>query len=196
MKTLSFLLSIFLLLTLNVNSQTRAEKKAQKKERKLAEYKNTLALVESGNFEFEASWAYPLGNDVSQIGLSLNNGNSVFQGNRVNLVNSSNFLKIKEEQADVSLPFFGRTFNTTAFGSSEEGIKFSGNVEDYVIKKNEKKHKIEISFNGNESNDKLKFLLTVTSNGNTTVIVTSTNRQTIQYTGKIKAYEDKSEQEN
>ncbi|GGI57465.1 DUF4251 domain-containing protein [Winogradskyella haliclonae] len=184
MKKLFFIL-ILIIFTFNISfSQTQAEVKQDKKEIIEAQFNEIKALIESGNFQFEALWANPLGNDIATIGQSLLGSQGVFQGNRVNLVGNDNFVKIENKNSDIYLPYFGRVFFPKRI-TNESGIHYKGEIENYKVGYNEKKKVITVKFTANSQGDFLRFNYRITALGATRLTVTSTNRQTISYDGKI-----------
>lgn len=174
--------------TFSMHSQSRQERNAEKKAKLEAEYNQLKDLVASQNFMFEANWAIPLGNDVSNIGLNIPGGGAIFQGGRVDISNNSNFLKLESDNADLFLPYFGRVFFPKRTSTSR-GIQYKGEINDYKVDINEKKKRITIKFNAKSEGDFLKFIITVYAGGKTSVAVNSTNRQTITYDGQLKPIE-------
>ncbi|RZN83508.1 MAG: DUF4251 domain-containing protein [Winogradskyella sp.] len=184
MKKFILLLVFGIFISSSSFSQTRAERKQAKKERIENQYSETKALIESGNFKFEAKWAIPLGNDISNLGLSIPGGSAIFQGGRVDISNNSNMVSIDGNNADVYLPYFGRVFFPKRV-SNERGIQYKGEIEDYTVDYNEKKKIIILKFKANSPGDFLKFIYRINYGGSTTLTVNSTNRQTISYNGRL-----------
>ncbi len=179
--TLCFIVSI----TLNLTAQTRKERKAEKKAQLEAQYQSIITLIESGSFNFEATRAIPLGNDIANIGRSLQAGSAVFQGNTVNLVGNDNYVNINNGDADIFLPFFGRVFIPKR-NPSESGIKYKGEIIKNKTSFNSKKKRIILSFDAKKNNESLKFSFVISPGGHTRLTVNSSTRQSITYMGKIK----------
>lgn len=182
-------------LTITVGfSQSRSERKKAKKEKLEADYKQTKALIESGSFQFVATWANPLGNDISTISSKLPNGGAgVFQGNRVNLSSNPNFIKIDGKTADIIMPYFGRVFRASPGSASTGGIEFKGDVDDYRVDYNDKKYRIDIRFESKSKIDTIDYQFTVNSGGDAILTLSSINRQITNYDGSITALEIKKE---
>ncbi|MCC1485076.1 DUF4251 domain-containing protein [Winogradskyella immobilis] len=172
-----------------VVSQTRAEKKALKKETLKANYNKTKQLVESNKFEFEANWAFPLSGDITRLNLS--SGSTPFTGNRVDLSGNSNFVKLNVKDAKVFLPYFGRVFRVTANSRTSRGLEFEGTIEKYKVEYNDAKHRVEIKFTSKDKEDQLRYHFVITASGRATLNVNSNNRQAIRYEGKIRPLEEK-----
>lgn len=185
MKKITSFLILFLIINSVVYSQTRAKKKA-KEEIIDQNFRTIINLIESNNFKFEASSATPLGNDISKIGLSLSGGGSVFQGGRVDLTSNDNYVLIKDETADLFLPYFGRVFLPSR-NSNDRGINYKGKLKNYSVSINEKKKRIIVNFEADKKGDYLKFAFTINASGNSNLSIYSTKRQSISYTGNITA---------
>jgi len=170
-----FLLIMALVISSNVFAQTKAEKKAMKAKAEQEELAKTKALIDSGTFTFVADWA-----------------NSQ-KGGRINMMSNPNFLKIENETADAYLPYFGVV--QTPSMSGQGGIEFSGDVTDYTVEFNDKKQKTLIRFNAKNGSESFTINLTVFKNGNASLIVSSSGRNSISYDGKIKETENKDEKE-
>ena len=69
-----------------------AQEKVSKKEKKRVQYKETLNLINSGEFIFEANKALEHG------------------GRTISLTSNPNFLIISEENVEADLPFFGQMY--------------------------------------------------------------------------------------
>lgn len=184
----NFLFAVLLVFTFLVTqAQTKAEKRALKLEKKEVAFTAVKTLIESGEFQFEASSAFPLGNDIAKISAAFVGSNNVFQGNTVNLTGNTNFIKITDQTSDLFLPYFGRVYRNVGYNrtGSESGIQFKGDVEEYTVEYDEAKHKVNIKFTANKPQELLKFHLVVANENNVTLTVNSGNRQSIRYQGKI-----------
>ena len=188
MKKSSFLFVLLIFGFTCSFSQTKSERKQAKKDRIAASYLNTKALITSGKFLFQANSAMPLGNDIANIGLSLPGGAGVFQGNRVNLTGNTNFIRLNKSKADIFLPYFGRVFVPRLSSTGNSGISFKGEIEDFKVVFNDNKNRLDIKFETHDGKESLDFHLRVNSNGNTTLTLSSSNRQTITYQGVIKSF--------
>jgi hypothetical protein len=120
-------------------------------------------LVESKNFVFHAQFANP-------------------QGGRSIALTSTYDLTVRPESVESFLPFFGRAY-TAPINPSESGIKFNSTNFAYNGKKGKKKWNIEI--NPKDVSDVQALNLSVFDNGKASLVVTSNNRQSINYNGYI-----------
>ena len=141
-------------------------KKELKKEQEQKEYQEILSLIESQNYEFEAEWA------TSQ------------SGRRINLITNSNLLRIKNDSAEIYLPYFGTLTSGAAAITNDTGIEFSGLIENYEMTVDDKKQKILVKFNATTKNDTFNFNLSFFRDGNTLINLNSNFRSDIKYDGK------------
>ena len=159
------LLVICLFIGSSVVGQTKKEEKSIQAAK---EFEQMKTLVQSKVFDFRADWATPL------------------QGNRINLITNENFLRMRNDSADIYLPFFGTLQSANSAITGQGGIVFQGIVKDFKSEVDEGKQKISISFTASNRNDVFDFYLTVFHSGNTLVNVNSNYRSAIKYSGMIK----------
>ena len=74
-------------------------------------------------------------------------GQQVQSGRRINLGSNSNFLRIKNDSAQIYLPYFGTLTNGAAAMTNDTGVEFSGLIENYEMTVDDKKQKISVTFN-------------------------------------------------
>lgn len=148
-------------------------KKSIKKEQEQKEYQEMKAFIEGQKFEFEADWA------TSQ------------SGRRVNLISNPNFLRIKNDSAQIYLPYFGTLTSGVAAMNNDGGVEFDGLIENYEMTVDDKKQKISIKFNATTKNDTFNFYLTIFRAGNTLINLNSNFRSAIKYDGNIREIKTK-----
>lgn len=130
--------------------------------------KEVKNMVESKQFVFVAEFALPM------------SGRSV-------ALNSQYDLTISGDSAIAYLPYYGVAYSAP-MNSDEAGIKFASAKSDFfsVVAK---KDGWDISLTPKDISGSQKLSLHVSSNGRSTLQVTSVNRQPISFTGYIKKYE-------
>ena len=165
MKKTVIIVFVFTLMNTIVFAQS---KKELKKEQEQKEYQEIKTLIEGQNYEFEAEWA------TSQ------------SGRRINLGSNSNFLRIKNDSAQIYLPYFGTLTNGAAAMTNDTGVEFSGLIENYEMTVDDKKQKISVKFNTTTKNDTFNFYLTFFRGGNTLINLNSNFRSAIKYDGKTR----------
>lgn len=171
MKKIIFLaFLVFAIIGVNAQDskkQTRKEKRAAKEAKKIEQ---TKALLESKDYVFSATQALPSG------------------GRSVNLDGSFD-MKIENDEVVCYLPFYGRAYSA-GYGSGEGPFDFTQPIENYTIE-NEKKGGYLVKFEVNNKNDHINFTLNIGSTGSASLIVISTNRESINFYGDIEADEEK-----
>lgn len=157
------------LLTLMVYSvalgQTKKEKKAAKS---LKQYEEMKEIINEKAYNFQGEWATTL------------------QGRRISLTVNANFLRVKNDSADIYLPYFGQSSSGGVAMTTDGGIVFSGLMEDYKVSFDDKKQKITVEFNAKTKNEMYQFNMTVFKGGNTIMNVNSNYRTGIKYEGNTR----------
>lgn len=137
--------------------------KLSKNEKKDAQYEQIVALIDGGEFAYTVQSANPTGGKTVQI-------------------TSSYTMEAKGGIYKAYLPYFGRAYNASYGGDG--GVEFEGEPTDLKINKNADKRTITISFNIKNKNETYGCTL-VTGGENGTLTITSSNRSTISYYGRI-----------
>ena len=131
------------------------------------EYREMVEKVSDLEFEIENEWANPT------------------QYSRVNLFGNPNYVRFEDDSVKVYLPFFGERYAGGAYDNDEGAIQYEGIPQNLEIQQNPEKGAVNISFEGNRSTENLEFLITVYSGGVARTTVTSSQRETISYDGKL-----------
>lgn len=129
--------------------------------------------------------------DTSAINKMINNQQYVFKadqamplGGRTMHLTSDYDVKISKDSVQAYLPYFGRAYSAN-IGSSEGGIKFNSKQFDYTIK--EKKGGWDITIKPKDVQDVQLLSFSIFNNGNASLNINSTNRQSISYSGYVTA---------
>jgi hypothetical protein len=93
-------------------------------------------------------------------------------------------VRVTKDSVQAYLPYFGRAYSAN-IGSSEGGIKFNSKQFDYTIK--EKKGGWDITIKPKDAQDVQLLVFSIYNNGNVSLNVNSTNRQSISYYGYVTA---------
>ncbi|MDZ7612739.1 MAG: DUF4251 domain-containing protein [Flavobacteriaceae bacterium] len=110
------------------------------------------------------------------------------QGSRtVDLISYQAYLKFQPDFIESTLPYFGRAFSGVGYGN-DSGLNFEGKPENYTTEQGKKNVTI-IRAKVKGENDSFNLQLSVTPSGYATLNVLSNNRNSITYTGIIKAVE-------
>lgn len=144
----------------------QSEKRELRKQKEYNEFVAMQAFIDSGNYTFNAERANPSG--AGSIDLTTHNA----------------YLVVAGDSAQAHLPFFGRAYNA-GYSSNSGGVKFSGPMLDYKNEINEKKKSITISFRVSNEGNTYDCTLSVFRSGSSSLIVLSTHRSSISYSGNI-----------
>lgn len=133
------------------------------------EYNQMVERVQDFDFTIENEWANPV------------------RYSRVNLLGNPNHITFEGDSVDLFLPFFGQRHAGGGYGTAG-AIEYEGPLKELQIEERPGKN-ILITFEGNNKSEDLDFRITVYPNGNTTTSVTSSQRDQIQYDGRIRRRE-------
>lgn len=154
-----------LVLCTQINAQNKAEKKAEKEANELKEYKHIQTVIDSKSFEFVADWA------------------TTQKGRRVNLLGNANYFRIDGVNGEADLPYYG-VAQTISY-SGDAGINFNCEISDYEVTHNEKKKRIVIKGKASKGSENFGLTLTVYHSGKSSLYISSSNRNSITYDGKL-----------
>jgi hypothetical protein len=155
-----FLFFVFILL-----SGYPQSKKELRNEKARRDYNETLELIKSGEFVFEADYV---------------NTSLLVQKN---LISPPNTLEVRNDSVFCELPFFGRAYyiNPTEPG----GFHFEEPIFEKKLTLNDRKMRITLTFQARKPNDWFQCTMIVTGSKNATLTVNSQNRETLSFWGMI-----------
>lgn len=147
------------------DKQSRKAVKLAEKELKTTQaFEKTKILVDSGSFDFEADWAYPLNTA------------------RISLIGNINRLRFENDSVQASLPYFG----TRYFGGMDNaGMQFNSELRDYEVDFDNAKKRVLISFTAINKNDRFQINMEIESDGSGFLYVASNKRHNSTYSGRI-----------
>jgi hypothetical protein len=131
-----------------------------------AQDKNVASLIESKNFVFVAETANPLSGQFRQL-------------------TSEYDLRVLGDSIVAFLPYFGRAFSAP-IDPNQGGIQFTSTDFEYS-QQTRKKGGWNINIKPKDTRDVRQMNLFIRQNGNASLQVTSNNRQSISYNGRIEA---------
>ena len=156
---------VLLILAFSVTGLAQKDRKLSRHEKKQSGYEQMKKLIESRDFIFSATRAFPSG------------------WRSIDLITNPGTIIIKEDSVVADLPFFGRSYMGSYQG--EAGLKFSGTSKEEELKFIDKKYNVRYSFRVTSGSDTYKVYMDVTYDGDASVTIDSNNRATISYHGKI-----------
>ncbi|ETN95856.1 hypothetical protein P278_15780 [Zhouia amylolytica AD3] len=142
-------------------------------------------LVEGRKFRIESDWADPtVTRAMMQVGAILGPQNSVA---RINLIGNDNYLEVRGDSVKSDLPYFGERQMGGGYNTNDIGIKIDEVARDMELHYLDSKKKYKMSFKaGNvDTNESYNVVIEIFSNKKTSIIVTSTERNSIRYEGTI-----------
>ena len=130
-------------------------------------YKQVKDLVESGNFQFVAVWGQPQG------------------GGRLDLNGNNNYVRIEDNHVDTFLQYFGRVYNGRIANGNNGGILFQGDMENWEVRYDEKKRKINYRFTHKTGPETYELIMRIGAGGGASVTVSSSARDFMSFDGYI-----------
>ena len=139
------------------------------------DFEALIELVNSRQFEIEQEWARPM------------------SGNTINLLGNPNYIRMRGNQVDLFLPYYGVRQSGGCYGTGEGGIKYVGPAEKLEIEENPGNNSVLIKFEGRQGTEDLQFFITLMSGGSAHTSVNSSERNSISYSGNLRALADKTD---
>ena len=148
------------------------------------------SLVSSDEFTFHAEKANPMNFDVINVVNSMPNAPQL----RTFQISGENYgIEIKKGVMEVTLPYFGRTFNAS-YGATDTSYRFTS--KDYAVTKSQsKKGNWVYKIKPNDVKNVSDINIEIFKNGKALTSVRSNDRQPISYDGYISKNEETKEKE-
>lgn len=156
-------------------------------------YRNLQDLVASKSLEIVSTSAMPM---ASVAFSKVANTNILGPGNNasnIDITSNSNKLTIKGDSIRGYLPYFGEQNFGGSYGGNRSGIEFNNIPKDYQVIHNDKKHAVDINFKIDDkyrNNEHYNIMITLYPNNRSTIRVQSTNRTSIEFTGRVSKLEE------
>ena len=161
----SLICLFFVGLVFNSGFAQEMSKKELKEKEQAERSEETLALIESKTFTFEARTAIASG------------------GRTVNLTSNQNFIKFSPDMVESEMPFFGQATGAGHYGADDAGLNFKGRPEKYSVEKKKRNYRIKMEVK--DSKDSYHVNLSVEMEGSSTVTLTSNRKSVMTYNGRI-----------
>lgn len=146
-------------------------------------------LLTDQNFEIELQWARPLAtnsmNQLVNVGLFRPGDNA----SQINLQGNQNIFKFENDTVSANLPYYGERQMGGGYNSAGGGIDFKSTPKDLMLTKDEDKdyYLMEFTVRDKDSNENYDVSLTVYPSLSAIINIWSSQRNTIQYNGTLKA---------
>jgi len=160
------LVIIVLLIAMGITvfaKESGKSRKERRAEREAALVEQTQNLIESNNWQFEATRMLPARGGSR----SITNYRVIF----------------KQDMMESYLPFMGRAYSID-YGSNQSPMIFDSDVENYTVEEGRNGSTI-IKFRVKNKSDRMDFSFNISPNGSASLSVNSTNRGNISYHGNI-----------
>ncbi|THD69601.1 DUF4251 domain-containing protein [Robertkochia marina] len=155
------------------------------------ELSSLKALLEERDFEFQALWALPQTTRemaaLANAGL-LRNGDTP---NRINLVGNPNYLRMTGDSVDVNLPYYGVQRMNVSLDPRKNGFNFHKPYQGFELTYKPEKQLYEVRFEVTDKTNSYWMILTVYPGRTAYLKVNSSNRDFINYEGKISSIKEK-----
>ncbi|ANW95988.1 hypothetical protein AXE80_06705 [Wenyingzhuangia fucanilytica] len=148
------------------------------------------SMMNTKNFTIESNWAQPqMTNALQQV---LNSG--LMQpgsgAGNISLIGNHNYLTISGDSIKSYLPYFGERQMNVDYGGGGSAIEFNGLMDNYEVK-NVKDKFYSINFNAKSKSESFQVFIKIYPNLKTSMVLNSTSRFPISYSGEIKLEEKK-----
>lgn len=153
---------------------------------------NLKTILETENIEFEAKNASPLrfSNDLNAYNHLPPGSNQNF----INLSNISNHLKIYKDSVSIDLPFFGEQRMISSYTNNDNSFVFDQKLNEKTIQLIAKKGAYLMNLWVKGKREALRINYTLFANNSATVVVNSTNRNSITYRGSWQVIKEKNKE--
>lgn len=141
----------------------------------------TARIVAAQNYVFVASTAFPL--NSSDINRVMSRMPGYTGGGNINLSGSNYDLTVTKDSLTAYLPYYGRSYTPKIGNPDDSGIKFKS--KDFNYKITQKKKGWYVSMNPKDVKDNYNLSLTITESGYGTLVINSTNQQSITFEGYL-----------
>ena len=169
MKTKIIIVLAFFLINLSegYSQLNNKQKKLFRAERKLEIQNKVQKLIESKEFEFVPKTAFPMG------------------GPSIDLTTHNSYIRFSQDLIESYMPFFGRAYSVD-YSTGGGGLKFEGKPEIYTARRLENNKGYDVSAKVTLPRDSYNINMKVGKDGTSNLTITSNQRSSISYLGKIK----------
>lgn len=159
------------------------------------ELSSLKTLLEGRDFEFKALWALPQASRemaaLANAGL-LRNGDTP---NRINLVGNPNYLRISGDSVDVNLPYYGIQRMNVSLDPRKNGFNFHEPYQGFEVTYKSEKQLYEVRLEVTDKTSSYWMILTVYPGRTAYLKVNSSNRDFINYEGRVDSLQKENPQE-
>lgn len=138
--------------------------------------------VRTPAFKIQMQWAFPLSNTASQYLNNLQPGVRA-NGNRIYIDDGNNYIQLKNDSVFVELPYFG-TRQISGGLPGNVGIRVAEALKDWELRPIKKTNERSLQISTKHKGESYDLSIHLFSKGKATVVVNSSQRQSIKYEGR------------
>ena len=139
--------------------------------------------VTTPQFHIQAEWALPLDNDATQVLNLLQPAGNIVNANRVFIDNGSHYIKVFTDSIAIHLPYYG-TRQISGGLPGNTNIEVAQKLSQWTEESSKKSHIRNLQFEAKQKGEAYDIRIRLHAKGSATVVVNSSQRQSIRYTGK------------
>lgn len=158
------------------------------KESQLNELKELLATK---SFKFVAETAHPMQTyAVTQVTNALlrNTGNTA---GTIFLTGSGDYIKIAGDSVTAELSYFGELRLVSSIDHRDSGINFNAEHQNFMITETKKRKALNLEFDIGTKTDMYNIVMLIYPSKRANIVVNSSNRTSIRYSGEIVVLDEK-----
>ena len=133
-------------------------------------------------FKIQMQWAFPLSNTAAQLLNTMQPGVRA-AGNSININDGSNYVQLKNDSVFVELPYFG-TRQISGGLPGNVGIRVADALKDWELRPEKKANERSLQISTKHKGEYYDLSIHLFSKGKATVVVNSSQRQSIRYEGR------------
>ena len=138
--------------------------------------------VKTQEFTFKAQWAEPLDQTALQVFNALRPAGGIVNGNRVHIENGGYYIRLKEDQIFIDLPYFGKRQISGGL-PGDTGIEVEAGDYTWEQRTTDKDEQRSIDIQTASNGESYDISIRLFAQGKASVVVNSTQRQSIRYVG-------------
>ena len=142
-------------------------------------------LVKSKSLHINSERAFPMMSNAMQQVLNSRLLGPSNSGRSIDIVSTTNYIKIAGDSIFVDLPYFGELQSGAAINGTDISIAFKGKPIKYTSTYNEQKQHYKLLIDFKTKRERFSMYITLFSNGATNVSVLSSHRSSIGYRGSV-----------
>lgn len=144
-------------------------------------------FIAEQNYRIEIETVYPMITNATATILNnlFLNGSTGDSAGRIDVQGDGFYLVVNQNNAKAELPFFGEKQIVTSYNLNNKAIEFDDKHSNYHQSKNEKKFRMHIQFDINDSAENYHVNITIYANKKVDVVITSSHFASISYEGKL-----------